>query len=373
MSPAPPRSTAIRRLAPALLIAAMVSAMVSAAAPVRAQTGQDNGLLAESLFREGRRLMQAQNYAEGCPKLEESNKLDPAPGTLLALATCYEAQGRVASAWGEFTQSLATARRDGRADREAFAREHIAKLEPLIPKITIDVPPASRVAGLEVTRNGAPITEPSWGVALPSDPGSLVVTASAPGHKPWTFKTQVQTSQVLHVAVPVLDDAPAPLPAPLPATASPAAATGSLDGSVHILEPTRPAPARHDYRVAAYIAGGLGIASLAVGTYFGVSALSKQRESDSGCPVVNGARACTQAGVDASSAALTSAHIADVTIGAGLAAVAVGVVLFALSTPHAEGAGADTPAATPPTAALRLRLSPSVDPRGAGAVLLGTF
>ncbi|MCL2451247.1 MAG: hypothetical protein FWD17_20060, partial [Polyangiaceae bacterium] len=59
-----------------------------------AQTASEEAA-AEALFEQGRDLMLAGRVAEACPKFAESERLDPAPGTLLNLATCYERNGQV--------------------------------------------------------------------------------------------------------------------------------------------------------------------------------------------------------------------------------------------------------------------------------------
>ena len=55
---------------------------------------QPSGALAETLFQEGKRLLDAERYAEACVKFEQSQKLDPAVGTLPLLLVPIRPQGR---------------------------------------------------------------------------------------------------------------------------------------------------------------------------------------------------------------------------------------------------------------------------------------
>ena len=53
---------------------------------------------ADKLFKEARRLVEAGDYAHACPMFAESERLEPAPGTLLNLADCEKNVGQLVSA-----------------------------------------------------------------------------------------------------------------------------------------------------------------------------------------------------------------------------------------------------------------------------------
>src|SRR6185295_16031570 len=94
---------------------------------------------AEALFQQGRSLLLEERIAEACPKLAESFRVDPSTGTLAALAMCHEKQGKLASAWAEFTDVESRARREGRKDREKLARASADALTPRLSTLEIEV------------------------------------------------------------------------------------------------------------------------------------------------------------------------------------------------------------------------------------------
>ncbi len=199
---------ALRRLFAVVLICATVGAAGWETTSLAEASFADKAA-AQTLFDEGRKLMADGKFAEACPKLAESQKLDPGVGTQFHLADCYEHVGQTASAWAAFLEAAAGAKSLGQTERERVARERAAALAPRLSKLTIVAARGADVAGLEIKRDGSAVGRPLWGSAVPVDPGSHVVEAAAPGKKPWRTTVQVIGEQAsLVVTVPALEQAP---------------------------------------------------------------------------------------------------------------------------------------------------------------------
>ena len=77
-----------------------------------AHAADKNPVVAQALYDEARQLVAAEKFEQACPKFKASYELDPAGGTLLNLADCYERQGKTAQAWTTFKDALEAARHD---------------------------------------------------------------------------------------------------------------------------------------------------------------------------------------------------------------------------------------------------------------------
>ncbi len=185
------------------MAAALVCAVAIVARAPAARAQAEDQAAARVLFDEGRALMKAGRYPNACPKLEAARKLFTSAGILLNLADCHEKLGRTASAWTEFGEAAAVAKRTNRDDDAEEATRRQAALEPLLAHLTIRV--AHAVPGLGVRRDGAPIAPAAWGAALPVDPGAHEIRAAAAGFEPWTGSATVSTpGQLVTVDVPEL-------------------------------------------------------------------------------------------------------------------------------------------------------------------------
>jgi hypothetical protein len=313
----------------------MTSGNIAHAEPTR------DSVAAEVLFQEGRKLVGEGRYAEGCSKLEASQRLDPGIGTLFNLADCQEKNGRLATAWGLFLEVASGARAAGNHPREQAARDRAASLESRMPRIVIKVSePAT--SDLVLKRDGATVDRALWGTAVPVDPGTTTIEASAPGKKTWSksLRLAAESAKVV-VEVPQLEAVGAPATAPVPSSTPPE--TDHAHGGAS--------------KIAGFTLLGVGVVGVTVGAIFGLAARSKWNEARSYCVVGN---QCLQRGLDLSDDAHGKATLSTIAFVGGGAALAGGTILVVTSR---SGASAQPGVA----------LGGSVDATGATAQLLGRF
>jgi len=307
-----------------IVVSFVAALIVLEAGAARAQNTSSDSAIAQSLFDEGRKLMNEKRWPEACPRLERSYKLDAATGTLLNLAVCHEKIGKTASAWDEFRDVIAMARRENREDRVRFAQKHVDALKDRI--CTLTVRHAGHEAGLELKLDGIKLGPESLGLALPIDPGTHTIEAAAPDYK--SFSTTVEMrrdGQTETLDIPALAELPKQQPLPPPPV-------------VRVVAP--PPPASHGVSpwIALPITGGvLGFGAMALG---GIEALSEWHNRTAACGIGGDPNACTQAGLDADANARRWALVADIGLGVGVAG-AIGTLVVALVS---RGSSKEAPA-----------------------------
>jgi hypothetical protein len=228
--------------------------------------------VADALYRQARDLMAAGKYDEACPKLAQSQQLDPATGTLLNLAACHEKQGKLATAWLEYSDALVAARRDGREDRVQYARERAAELEPKLSRLTLVLAPGADAPGLTIELDGTSVGSAVFGVPTAVDPGKHSVRASAPGKKPQILSIEVAVAEQQSLSIPPLEDAPAE---PTPAEPAPPPRTDSMTSA----EAPRSDELQHrPIPTSVYLAGGITLALAASASVTGVAYLNKKSD-----------------------------------------------------------------------------------------------
>lgn len=325
--PAASRRPSSRRSYPSLTAAlALATLVLTASGPATAQTASDSAA-AQSLFDQARALMAKGQAAEACPKLEESQRLDPGTGTLLNLARCYELTNRLASAWSKYLEAASSAQAAGNVKREKEARKRADALVKKLAQIVIDVAPEAKTTpGLEVTRDGQNVGAAQWGLPIAADEGDHTISASAPGHESWETVAKVSgAGSTTTVTVPKLVARAAQPPPPTPRSALPVERPSDSEpptklGTQHIL---------------ALVAGGVGVVGIGVGTVFGLKSKSKHDEAEKTC---DGSECTDERGVTAGEDAYSAGNVSTVAMIVGAAALAGGAALWFTAPKTTESA-----------------------------------
>lgn len=346
-------------------IRALAACLVFSAAPTTAlaQPSKDAAATAQRLFDEALASMKAGKYADACPRLAESQRLDPGMGTKFRLAECYEGAGLVGSAFSLFNEVAADAVKAGRADREKQAKERASTLKPRVPWMTIAVPLAiAGIEGLEVKRDGELVARGEFDRRVPVDPGAHTITATAPKKKPWQTVVRALEGGVIEVKLSALEDeGDKPSPAPPAPVAAPAQAPPRAPPP----PPAAPPPAAPEaspgggQRIAGIVVGSAGLAGVAVGAALGVVAKSSWDRALGGCQNGDKTR-CPEAAIADGNSAKGLATGSTVGFVAGGALVATGLVVL-LTAPSKKASSAG------------VRLVPVVGPGVASALVEGRF
>lgn len=296
------------------ILGASLLGLATGLAPPRVSAKTEEAV-AEVLFQDAKVLIEQGKYVEACPKLRESHRIDPAGGTVLLLAICYEQIGMTASAWVKFNEALAMARRDARPDREQRARERLEALGPLLARLRLEPSPEGRTLGsLRVTLDGTPVPLESLS-ELPVDPGEHDIAVSAPGKRPWSVKLSMRPAEQRTLVLPALENEPSK-PRALPAPVMHARHQSPAEAE------DRPASLS---RVAGWALGASGLVSLGVAGYYGWRAKKRHDDAVALCPT---SECASMKGVELNEDAEWAAERANAFGALGLLAVGAGITLI---------------------------------------------
>jgi hypothetical protein len=311
--------------------------------------GQDRDpVVADALLREGRTAAQAGNYQAACPKIADSYRLDPVPGTLFDLADCEERLGHLAAAWIDYRKAAdALPPGDGHI---AVAKEKATALEKRLARLTIRLAAGADPATV-IKRDGVEIGKSAIGVAIPIDPGRhSVVVGQGPRERRYEVVLAEGEAREV-VALP-------PPPAPAPDERSllqrpPATSSVSPEAQAH-QSFSGDQGSSSEARTFGYVIGGIGVASLAVGVVTRVLALGKKSTIDQYCQN----KVCfDRAGINAVTAAQDLQTASTVALAVGVGGIATGALLILLNP---------SKPATP-------TLTPTILPAGAGLAVTRSF
>ncbi len=287
-----------------LVLVGLLASSLLVGAPGRAQDTRDPAA-AEELFRQGRAASQNKDFGTACAKFRESNRLDPAVGTVFNIADCEEKLGRLATSWTLFQEVIQRLPKDD--DRRAIASQRARELEARAPTLTVHLVHSDR-SDVVVRRDGVVLGAASLDTPLPVDPGEHQVLVEAPGTENAGFRTQVIAGD--HATLEVTLGARTSEPASNPRLA---------------------ASSQRPNHTAAYVAGGVGAAGIITGVVAGLIVLTKKSTVDTECAN----KLCSQAGLEAASSGKTFGVITTIGFITGALGLGTATYLF-LSAPAPE-------------------------------------
>jgi hypothetical protein len=275
---------------------------------------------AQKTFEAGSKLYDTKHYGEALAAFRASYQIVASPNSRLMIARCLRDLGKNAEAYREYDAVAAEAARGGeryKSSAEA-ATEERDELKAKLAFLTVHV--ADAPAGTSVKVGETAVAAADLGVALPFEPGQMVVTAANEGasaRADVTLTAGAASDVELRLAKPESAPPPAVVVAPAPVPVAP------------------PAPSTSPLRTWSYVAGGVGIAGFATFAIFGAMTSSKYSSLQSACP---GGRcpAGKQGDVDSGK---TDQTVANVGLGVGIVGLVAGGTLFFLSTRHHDDVG----------------------------------
>lgn len=279
---------------------------------------------AEALFQAGREAARRGDYAEACTRFNESQRLEPALGTRLNLALCEEELGHLAEAWALFRALAHALPADD--PRMALVESHAAALVVRVPTLVLhagaELPLGSRVevAGLRVTPS-------AFGVAIPLNPGRLVLRVFAPGFEMRAYEVTLAAGEKAELVVdpgPKLAEAVLRPREPRPSHVSPL--------------PVR-RESSHSLRTAGMIGLGAAGSALIGSLVAGYLAAHNKHTMDREC---DASSACSAAGLSAARSGQRFASLATASFAVSVAFAAGGTTLLLIANAE-PGAGGFAP------------------------------
>ncbi len=283
---------------------------ISAAQPVA---------VASNLFQQAITKMEAEQFTEACPLLEDSYRLDAKAGTLFTLANCRDRQGKYATAsarYGEYLR-MVTAMKDPteqsrHVPRAAIAEARIKELTPKVPTLTIirdeEAPPS-----LTIWVDNAELPTSALNSPLPLDPGEHELLVRQPGYA--DEKRPITLEEGRPEAIDLADFTKARTRIETPV--KPLVTTNKL----------APTSNPRVHKTAGFITLGVGGAGLVFGGIMGALVMAQKQTATPNCTGPEG-YACNEAGFAAVGKMRTYADPSTIGFIAGGVLAATGVVLL---------------------------------------------
>jgi hypothetical protein len=302
---------------------------------------------ARALAVDGLKLAQAGKCDEAVPKLERSEKLHHSAIVLSRLGECNVSLGKLV----EGTEELRKVLREplpatpSPALNKAYERAQSAldAAKPRIAALTISLAKAAP-PDLHLMVDGQAVPATLIDTELPADPGEHTIEANAPGYLKATAHVTLSSADKKTVSLKLETDPNAPVVAPHASETVAAGAARPEQGTARPAteESNAPPAASHaaPNHAAAYVAWGMGVVGVGVGSAFGLIAMKDKHDIVAHC----GSNSCTPESSESLDSAKRAGNISTIAFGVGGVGLALGTVLyFTVGTGSSQQTGALTP------------------------------
>jgi hypothetical protein len=268
---------------------------------------------AQARFARGRKLYDKKRYEEALVEFQGSHDIVASPNARLYIGYCHRELGHFVAAYVELGRTATEARERAAADpryakaADSAERERAA-VAPRVGFVTVAV--AHAAPDTKLTIAGEEIKSAAWAEPAPVMPGTTEIVVSTPGRPDVHQNVSVAAGEKKDVALDAGLPPPPPEPPPEPVAAPPPPPEG-VSG----------------LRIAAYVAGGVGVLGLGAFTFFGLKSNSTYNSLQSDCH-----GPCPASRSNDISSGKSQQTIANVGLIVGAVGVATGVTLFILSS-----------------------------------------
>lgn len=239
-------------------------------------------VVASTLFQQAVSKMQVEQFAEACPLLEESYRLDAKPGTLFTLANCRDREGKPASArarYGEYIRAYAnmsTTDQPKHAERAKIAETRVLELEPQLPTLQLkwqgELPTHVKIFVDDVEWTSRTVALP-----LPLDPGPHEITVRQSGAP--------DTKRVVTLEAGVVT--PFDLTTEISLAKPPGTDPTTAVSPIKMVSPSGKSKT-NPRKAAGFITIGVGGASLVFGSVMGALAIAEKQTVNTQCTGAGG-------------------------------------------------------------------------------------
>ncbi len=237
---------------------------------------------ARAAATEGAKAFEAERWQDAVDLFQRAESLVHAPPHLLYLARAHEKLGNLVKArelYNKITrEKLEPGAPDAFRQAQADAAKELQGIEPRLARLTVKVEGPEGVS-FDVAMDGDEVPSALVGIARPVDPGSHEVVVTARGYKAEPAQVTLSEGGSQTVTIELVED---PSAAAVPESES--VANGqelATSGPTSSGEPTRDAKGGpNGMLVGSFVALGVGVVGMGMGTAFGLKSSSKRSDAD---------------------------------------------------------------------------------------------